>query len=68
MEKTTLSVQGMSCRHCEIAVTKAAEAIEGVKKTTVDLKKGLVTVEFDPAKTGIDAIKAAITGAGYEAA
>jgi copper chaperone len=67
MEKTTLNVQGMSCHHCEMAVTKATEAL-GVKKTKVDLKKGLVTVEFDSAKTNIDAIKAAITDAGYEVA
>jgi copper ion binding protein len=68
MQKIVLKVNGMSCSHCEAAVTKASESVDGVKKAKVDLKKGLVTVEFDSAKARTDAIRAAITEAGYEVA
>jgi copper ion binding protein len=68
MEKIVLKVNGMSCSHCEAAVAKASESVDGVKKAKADLKKGCVTVEFDSAKAQPDAIKAAITEAGYEVA
>jgi copper chaperone len=66
MEKTVLKVNGMSCEHCVRAVTKAAEALTGVKKAAVDLKGGTVALEYDPGKIALDAVKAAITGEGYE--
>jgi copper chaperone len=68
MEKTVLKVNGMTCHHCEMAVIKSTEALNGVKKTHVDLKKGTVTVEYDSAQTQLDAIKATIDNAGYEVA
>jgi copper ion binding protein len=68
MEKAVLNVQGMSCSHCEKAVMSAAKLLDGVRKTKVDLKKGLVTVEFDSAKTQLSQIKEAITEAGYQVA
>jgi copper chaperone len=64
MEKTVIKVNGMSCEHCVHAVSRAAEAL-GVK-AAVDLKGGTVALEYDPEKTALDAIKAAITEEGYE--
>jgi copper chaperone len=66
MESTVLKVDGMSCEHCVKAVTKAAEALAGVKKVKVDLKGGAVSLEYDPAKTPLQSIKAAIEDQGYE--
>jgi copper chaperone len=66
MEKTVLKVNGMSCEHCVKAVTGAACSLAGVKKARVDLKDGTVALEYDPAQTALDAVKAAITDQGYE--
>jgi copper chaperone len=38
MEK--VKIQGMSCQHCVMAVTKALNKIGGLKEVKVDLEKG----------------------------
>ncbi|MDR0389918.1 MAG: cation transporter [Spirochaetaceae bacterium] len=68
MEKTVLKVNGMSCEHCVKAVTGAALGLAGVKTAAVDLKAGTVALEYDPEKTALDAVKAAIVDEGYEVA
>ncbi|WFR76699.2 cation transporter [Lactococcus lactis] len=37
--KETLKIEGMTCDHCVMHVTNALEAIEGVEKAKVSLKK-----------------------------
>ncbi|MDR1315379.1 MAG: copper ion binding protein [Spirochaetales bacterium] len=66
MEKTVLRVEGMSCEHCVKAVTKALEELPGLKDVEVNLKGNTVSFLFDPAKTPLPNIEAAITDAGYE--
>ena len=61
----TLSVPGMSCGHCETAVTTEVGKVAGVASVTVDLVSKNVVVAgeaFD-----IDEIVAAVDEAGYEA-
>ena len=65
MEKTTLKVEGMSCKHCVAAVTKAVGAFAGTAKVKTDLKTGTVTFDHDPEKTKLTEIKAAIAEAGF---
>ena len=66
MEKAVLLVEGMSCEHCVKAVTGAAEELPGVAKVEVNLKGGTVSLLFDPAKSPLENIAAAIADAGYE--
>lgn len=40
---TTIKIEGMSCQHCVMAVTKALAGIENVKDVHVDLQKGEAT-------------------------
>ncbi len=40
MEK--IKVQGMSCQHCVMAVTKALGGIDGIRDVKVDLEKGTI--------------------------
>ena len=40
---TTIKVQGMSCNHCVMAVTKALSKIQGISDIKVDLTKGEAT-------------------------
>lgn len=65
--KTKLAIQGMSCAHCVKAVEGALKAVPGVKKAKVDLKKASGDVEHADSVT-LDALKAAVTDAGFTAA
>jgi len=47
METTTLKIEGMTCGHCQKAVTKLISAVEGVSACDVSLEKGDATVSFD---------------------
>ena len=66
--KETLTVKGMSCDHCVHAVKTAVSGLAGVDAVDVSLQKKLVTVAFDPQKTGVPSIKAVIEGEGYTVA
>lgn len=64
MNTKTMKIKGMMCMHCAGRVEKALNALDGVS-ATVDLegKKAVVTAE--PGVTD-EALKAAVTNAGYE--
>ncbi|WP_339137693.1 MAG: heavy metal-associated domain-containing protein [Candidatus Electrothrix sp. GW3-4] len=59
----TLIVKGMSCKHCEAAVTEAAQSVPGVTAATVNLEDGMISVQGGEP----DAVIQAITKAGYSA-
>lgn len=62
--KKLLSVEGMSCGHCEKAVKEAVGRLEGVKKVEVDLKDKKVEVEGDNLVD--DLLKETIEDIGYD--
>ena len=66
MTERTYRVDGMSCAHCERAVTDELLRVAGVETVRVDLETKLVSIRGD----GLDdaALRAAIDEAGYEAA
>ncbi|MBB5935079.1 heavy-metal-associated domain-containing protein [Streptomyces zagrosensis] len=62
---TVYTVTGMTCGHCENAVTEEVSALDGVTSVTAVAATGQVTV----ASTGPlddEAMRAAIDEAGYE--
>jgi copper chaperone CopZ len=64
--KTTLKIEGMSCDHCVKHVKEALEAVEGVISARVSLKDNSAEVDHgDGVKS--EALKAAVSEAGYEA-
>lgn len=63
--KKEISVEGMMCQNCVKHVTHALESIPGAAGITVSLEEKKATVNVPEAVTD-DAIKAAITEAGYE--
>lgn len=67
MATTTYKVTGMSCGHCEGAVTEEITALPGVTAVQAKADTGLVTVESE-APLAEDAVRAAIDEAGYELA
>jgi copper chaperone CopZ len=58
-------VDGMSCHHCEMAVTSELSKLEGVCRIAVDVAAGTVITE-SAAPLPLDAVAAAIDEAGYE--
>ena len=62
-----VKVGGMTCEGCVRSIQNVLEAIPGVERATVSLDQRQARVSFDPAQTGLDAFKAAIADAGYEA-
>ena len=65
-ETKIYSVPGIHCGHCEAAVARELEAVDGVEAVDVDLESKRVTVTG----TRLDdtALRAAIDEAGYEVA
>jgi len=66
-EKTGLRIQGMTCASCSSAVERAIGKLPGVKAVSVNLTTEKALVQFDPASVGLEAIKASVHKAGYEA-
>lgn len=62
----TYSVPGVSCAHCQAAISGEVSAVEGVESVEVDLDTKTVTVTGEPLDE--QAIVAAIDEAGYEVA
>lgn len=61
---TTVKIQGMSCNHCVMAVTKALSTIQGIKNPKVDLERGEATFE-EEAPVQWSVVKEAIEKAGF---
>ena len=64
MRQITLRIAGMSCGHCERAVRGALAGIPGVELEAVTI--GSARLRFDPAKTSVGQLVAAIDDVGYE--
>lgn len=64
MQRISISIAGMSCGGCVNSVRNALTRIPGVQVERV--KVGSATVAYDPAVTSPEALRAAITRAGYK--
>lgn len=63
---TTFRVPGMTCGHCEKAVTDEVMKISGVENVQIDLDTKSVTVTSDSALEWAD-VETAVDEAGFEA-
>ena len=61
--ETVILVNGMTCPHCKARVESVCKGVAGVVDAVVDLQKKNVTVTGE---ANVDALKKAITEAGYE--
>lgn len=61
--KKIITIEGMTCGHCQARVEKALNSVEGVK-AKVDLKKNSATVETDSTISD-DLLKKTVEEAGY---
>ncbi len=66
METLNIPILGMTCMGCVGSVKRVLGGIAGVASAEVMLTPGSATVTYDPAKTSPEALKAAVTEAGYD--
>ena len=66
MEKATLRVTGMTCGNCVKHVARALAKVS-IADPSIDLATGRVELSYDPSAASLDAILAAVSGAGYPA-
>ena len=63
--KLSLPVQGMTCASCVLRVEKALKRVEGVTEAAVNLATERATVTFDPTRTTVNQLRAAVEDSGY---
>ena len=68
MATKTLKIQGMTCNHCVMRVSKALKAVPGVHDAKVDLQRAEASVTFDESKVALEKLSTAIVEAGYKVA
>ncbi|MER7580286.1 cation transporter [Kitasatospora sp. NPDC097691] len=61
----TYTVSGMSCGHCEKAISEELSALTGVTEVAADAKAGTVTVS-SAAPLDDEQVRTAVDEAGYE--
>ena len=61
----TIKIEGMMCPHCEAAVKKALEAIDGVKEASASHEKCEAEVMLDK-DVDLSVLEKAVTDAGYK--
>ena len=64
----TLAVSNMYCAACPHTVKASLEAVPGVKTAVVSYKEKTAVVTYDDTATGVKALIAATTNAGYPSA
>lgn len=60
----TITVEGMSCAHCEATVVDALESVAGVTTARADHEAATATIEGEAATADL---LAAVDDAGYDA-
>lgn len=67
LQEITLAVPGMDCPVCPITVRRALNDVPGVVEATADLGAREAWARFDPARTGVDEMIAAVRNTGFSA-
>ena len=61
-----ITVDGMTCSHCEQRIEAAVKALDGVIKVNASAPLSEVTVVYDSDRVSFEAIAGAIRGTGYK--
>ncbi len=67
IERTSISVQGMTCASCVAVVEKTLQKLPGVVSASVSLASEMAVVEYDPGLVSVEQMANAINSAGYKA-
>ncbi len=66
LRSITVSIEGMTCESCNVAVETAVKKLDGVQQVTANFQSGSAQVRFDPQKVKPAQITGAIDGLGYK--
>jgi copper chaperone len=66
-EKITLRIEGMTCNHCVMHVTRALKSLSGVNNAEVSLEKKNAEVSYDPSVVSLEEMIKAVNETGYQA-
>lgn len=66
MAEINITIDGMSCQHCVMAIKKALGGVPGILESNVQL--GRAVVKYDENKAKKEDIEARIENAGYKIA
>jgi len=64
MTKRTMTIEGMHCHHCAMALRKSFTMVDGVSDAEVEV--GKATVTFDESRVRDADLKKAVERAGYK--
>ncbi len=63
----TFKIQGMHCTSCAMHIDMGLEDVPGVQEARTHFARAITQVTYDPARTNVDQLVAAIAAAGYTA-
>ena len=66
-DRVRFPIEGMTCTSCASRITRAVRKLDGVEWVKIDLGSDACAVAFDPARSSLVVIAAAVRQAGYEA-
>lgn len=64
-KELNLTIEGMTCGHCAMSVTKELSKLEGAAEVSVDAQGGKATLKVDESVADA-AVEAAVEEAGYK--
>ncbi|MCA1900053.1 MAG: heavy metal translocating P-type ATPase [Chloroflexi bacterium] len=64
-KQLTLPINGMTCANCVATVERNLKKLDGVQSAVVNLSSERATLDFDPAKVGLEDVIARVQRAGY---
>ncbi len=67
IEIVSFQVEGMTCASCVNRITQFLGKVEGVEEANINLASDMATVRFDPGRTDLPTLAAAVEAAGYTA-
>jgi copper chaperone len=66
MQTATIKIKGMTCMGCVNSIKTVLKNLPGIVQLEVTLNPAQAVVQFDPASTNPDQLKAAIIDAGFD--
>ncbi|MBI3750701.1 MAG: heavy metal translocating P-type ATPase [Chloroflexi bacterium] len=67
IEIVSFPIEGMTCASCVNRITRFLSRVDGVQTANVNLASESATIHFDPGRTGVADLVAAVDAAGYVA-
>lgn len=65
MAQTTLQIEGMRCENCVKTITTTLETLPGIQQAKVNLQAGTAVVDYEPGRTPVEDMAAAVTAEGF---